>query len=83
MVFDASNRESLHSVFARDGAEVRPEAFLDIRAKEWLAVFCAEDVMDVTAQVGVGHGVSFNVNGLRGRGDFFDGEGMAAGWRDR
>ena len=65
MVIRPTDGHSLHLVFAGDAAKVSPKPRSDFGCDEMLPLFGAENVMDVTTNIGVGHVADLSQPSLR------------------
>lgn len=65
MVIRAADGHSLHLVFAGDAAKVSPKPQSDFGCDETSPLFGAENVMDVTTDIGVGHDAGLSQPSLR------------------
>jgi hypothetical protein len=57
VVVHPTGQQWFEVVLPRDTTEVRPDAFLNFRAKPWLPVFSAKDQMILEAGEGIRHNV--------------------------
>lgn len=65
MVIRPTDGHGLHLVFASDAAKVSPKPRSDFGCDETLPLFGAENVMDVTTDIGVGHAAGLSQPSLR------------------